>query len=305
MKYDVIIVGGGVAALSAAIYTARKELSTLVIAKEVGGQTAWAADIENYPGYEKIKGVELILKMKKQVGNLKVLINENEYVKGIKGETQNFTITTNVKEYNSKSIIIASGKMPRKLGIPGEEEFVGRGVAYCATCDAPLFRDKMVAVIGGGNSALDAASELSQYAKKVYILVRSEELRADPAFLDAIKKDKKVEIVLNAVPKKISGDRFVNLLSYLNTKVQRLTTIPVDGVFIEIGYETSVDFIPTNIKRNKLNEIIIDQKTGATNIAGIFAAGDVTDVAYKQAVISAGSAAIAALSVYEYLKEKK
>lgn len=302
-KYDVIIVGGGVAALSAAIYTARKELSTLIIAKEVGGQTAWAADIENYPGYEKIKGVELILKMKKQVENLKVVIKEGEFVKGISGKAKSFIVTSSVAKYNCQSIIIASGKMPRKLGVPGEEEFVGRGVAYCATCDAPLFRDKVVAVIGGGNSALDAASELSQYAKKVYILVRSDSLRADPAFLEAIKKDKKIEIILNAVPKKITGEQFVSELFYSDAKTKKEKSLKTDGIFIEIGYSASTDFIPTNLKRNKLNEVIIDHKTGATNVSGIFAAGDVTDCIYKQAVISAGSAATSALSVYEYLKK--
>lgn len=302
-KYDIIIIGGGVAALTAAIYCARKKLSTLILAKEIGGQTAWAAEIENYPGYEKIRGIELIMKMRKQVENLQVVIKEGEIVRGITGKSENFIVSTNVNKYNSRTIIIASGKEPRKLKVPGEEKFLGKGVAYCATCDVPLFHDKNLTVIGGGNSALGAATELSKYTKKkIYILERSDEFKADAILIDKLTHYTNVELITNAKVKEIKGNKFVEELIYLNTKNKKLTTIKVNGVFVEIGSITSANFCPTDLKRNKLGEIIIDQKTGATNMPGIFAAGDVTDCLYKQIVIAVSSGAIAAISVYEYLR---
>lgn len=302
MIYDVIIIGGGVSALTAGIYTARKKLKTLIVAKEIGGQTAKAPLVENYPGYENILGIELVLKIKNQLTKLNVKINDFENVLKISKTKNIFSIKTNKSLYKSKTIIIASGKQPRKLNIPGEKEFVGRGVAYCATCDAPLFKNKIVTVIGSGNSGLSSAIELGKYAKKVYILESSNKSIADSVLKERIKKDRKFKLIFNAKISEISGEKFVKAIKYIDQK-QNEKILNTDGVFIEIGWIVDAPFISNNLKINKLGEIIINQKTCETNIKGLFASGDITDNKYKQIVIAAGSGAVAGLSVNEYLNK--
>lgn len=300
MIYDVIIVGGGIAALTAGIYTSRKKLNTLLIAEEIGGQTFKAPFIENYPGYKSISGIDFILKTKKQLLELKVSIKEFEIVKNIIKKNNILIVKTDNSEYKTKTVIIASGKKPRKLNIPGEKEFLGKGVAYCATCDAPLFTNKIVSVIGSGNSGLASAMELSKYAKKVTILEASDHSIGDNVLLEKIKKDPKFDLILNAKIIEIMGNKMVNKIIYKNEKNEKIS-LAVDGVFIEIGWIVDANFLPKEVKRNKNNEIIINQKNGATSLGGLYAAGDVTDSIYKQIVIAAGSGAIAALSVNDYI----
>lgn len=304
MTYDVIIIGGGTAAMSAAVYTARKARNTLVVAKKIGGQTAMAGMVENYPGFKQILGVELALNIKDQAKFLGAKILEDEYVKGIKKNKNVFQIITDKNTYSGKTVIIASGKKSRVLNIAGEKELLGRGVAYCAICDAPLFKDKTVVVAGGGNSGLDAAIELLKYVKKLYIFEFMPECIGDKKTLDLLKKNKKVIIITNAQINKVSGRSFMENLEYSNRSDGSIHTIKAQGLFVEIGWEVVSDFVPTAIKRNKKGEIVVNQKTQETTMAGVFAAGDVTDGLYKQAIIAAGDAAKAAISADEFLKKQ-
>ncbi len=301
--YDVIIIGGGSATFSGAIYTARKMLKTLILTKKFGGQTAMASEIENYPGYKKILGVELIMKMREQSESLGAQINEGEEVQSInKKSDKNFEIITDKNKYNSKSVIIASGKKPRKLGVTGEDKFLGKGVAYCATCDAAMFRNKDVVVIGGGNSGLDAAVELTKYAEKIYVLEYLESMKGDLKTQEILRKNPNVTLITNAQVKEIKGKDSLDSLVYIDRLTNKVNTLDAQGVFVEIGWEVVSDFAPVEIKKNKFGEIVVDQKTQATSVEGIYAAGDVTDGLYKQAIIACGDAAKAAISVGEYLK---
>lgn len=301
MIYDLIIIGGGIAALTSSIYGSRKGLKTLVLTKQIGGQTNWAIGIENYPGFKKINGLDLMFAVKDQSISLGAEIVEGVEVISVKEIENIFEVKTNKNTYQTKTIIVASGKEPRKINIEGEAEFLGRGVAYCATCDAPLFKNKVVAVIGSGNAGLDAALELSKYSNNIYILERSDQIKGDQKTLQKIKNDEKFTILKNANITKIKGDKFVNSIEYILEKEKK--EIALSGVFIEIGSIPTSSFMPSKIKRNNIGEIIVDQKTKATSIPGIFAAGDVTDSLYKQIIIAAGDGAIAAISVDEYLKK--
>jgi len=303
MIYDILIIGGGTASLSAAVYASRKARHTLVIAKKIGGQTAIAGLVENYPGFKQIQGVELSLNIKSQAEHLGATIIDGEIVEKITKNEHDFTVKTDKNHYKAKTIIIASGKKPRQLQVTGEKEFLGRGVAYCATCDAPMFKNKTVVVAGGGNSGFDAAEELLKYAKKIYILEFAPECIGDKLVLDKLKKHKKVSIITNAQITNITGDKFVKVISYKNRVTNKITKILAEGLFVEIGWEVVSDFVPKEVKKNKAGEIIVDHKTCATNIAGIFAAGDVTDNLYKQAVTAAAQGAISAISADEYLKK--
>jgi alkyl hydroperoxide reductase subunit F len=301
--YDVIIVGGGSASFSAAIYTARKLLKTLIVTKKFGGQTAMSSEVENYPGFQKISGIELIMKMRDHAESLGVGVYDGQEVKKINIiSDKKFEIVTDKKTYLTKSVIIASGKKPRMLNIPGEKEFSGKGVAYCVTCDAPMFANKEVAVIGGGNSGLDAALELTKYAKKIYILEYADVLKGDEKTQQILRNNKKVQIITHAQITHIKGDKFVDQIIYQDKSSQKINHLNVRGVFVEIGWETISDFVPREIKKNKFNEIVIDHKDQSTTVKGIYAAGDVTDGLYKQTIVACGDAAKAALSVGEYLK---
>ena len=213
-----------------------------------------------------------------------------------------FQIETSDKEiYSSKAVILGSGKTARRLDIPGEDKFFGKGVSTCATCDAPFFHDKNVSVVGGGNSALEAAELLGKIAKKVYLTHRREDFRADEITVEKVKKLKNVEILTNNIPLEIKGDKFVKSLTIEENKTKEKKELAVDGVFVEIGYELDTDWIKHLVKRNKLNEIIIDDRC-RTSQPGFFAAGDVSTVPYKQTVISAGEGAKAGLESYKYIK---
>lgn len=300
--YDVIIVGGGPAGLTAAIYTARKKLKTLILTVDIGGQTVLTEHIENYPGYTGLSGPKLVKIFEQQIKNFDVKIIFGKVVK-VKKIDDNFkVILSNGESYESKALILANGKIPRSLGIPGEEKFVGRGVSTCTTCDSPLFRNKIVAVIGGGNNAFEAAELLTKFASKIYLVHRREGFRADEVTVKKVEKDKKVEFVLNSVAKEIKGKQFVESLVVQNIKTQEKKRLKVNGIFVEIGYETKTDWVKNLVKLNEYGEIIVNEYC-ETSCAGVFAAGDVTNVPYKQLVIAAGAGAIAGLSAYNYLQK--
>ena len=317
MLYDLIIIGGGPAAMSAAIYASRKKLKTLLLAEELGGQMIEGYMIENYLGIPQIPGIELAEKFIKHLknfdkklnpGNYDLEIKEGGVVLKIEKKGDNFLAQTEKNHYEGRSLIIATGKRQRVLDVPGAKQFEGKGITYCATCDAPLFRDKITAVIGAGDSGQDTAWQLTQYAKKVYIINKYPDLRGSNVILkEKIKTaDKgKLEIINNVLPKEIKGDKFVQKLVYFNSETQEEKEIEVDGIFVEIGSMPATDFLNGLIELNAKSEIIINPKTNAASAAGIFAAGDATDIPFKQIIIAAGEGAKAALSAYEYLKNKK
>ncbi|MBL7058744.1 FAD-dependent oxidoreductase, partial [Patescibacteria group bacterium] len=232
MIYDTIIIGAGPAGFTAAIYAARREMKTLIISKDTGGQLILASSIENYPGFKKIDSFELTSKMEDHVKDLGVEIKISE-VQTIKKDGDNFVLYTNNEEFTARTIIIAMGLSPRRLAIKGEDEFSGKGVSYCSNCDGPLFRNKVVAVIGGGNSALDAAEVLSKIASKVYLVHRSEEFKAFEALVNKVKSVENIEMVLNSDIKEIFGSTKVEKIKVLKNDEER--EIDVDGVFIEVG----------------------------------------------------------------------
>lgn len=300
--YDVIIIGGGPAGLTAAIYAGRRLLKTLVISLNIGGQALLTEQIENYPGYLDKSGPKLMKIFETQARSFgaEILIG---YVQKVEKTGENFKVITNVGEFEAKAIIVAAGKMPRRLNVPGEEKFLGRGISTCVTCDAPFAKNKIVAVIGGGNSAVEGVEVLSKFAKKIYLIHRKEEFRADEITLERIKKLENVEFVLNSVVIEFIGEKKLEKIRIQNLKSGEIKELEVQMVFLEIGHESKIDFVKHLVKTNEFNEIITN-KLGETSCEGIFAAGDVTDCAYKQLVIAAGEGAIAALSAYNYLARK-
>jgi len=299
--YDVIIIGGGPAGITAAIYTARRLLSTLVITKEPGGQVVKTPDIENYTGFELISGPELAQKFMSQAKKFGAEIMYDEVIL-LDQKNNEFIISGQKEKYRSKSLILAFGKVPRKLNIPGETEFKGRGISYCSTCDANFFKGKNVAVNGGGNSAFDAALLLSKTAKEVYLIHRRDEFTAEEVLIEKVKKAKNVEIITSATIEKIEGDQTVKSITIRHQNKDK--KIKVDGLFIEIGYIVEDGLIKNFVKMDEKNQIIVG-KDYKTSRPGVFAAGDLTNSYYKQIVISAGEGAIAALSAAKYLDEKK
>lgn len=301
--YDLIIVGGGPAGVSAGIYAARQKLNTLLISKTFGGQMARkAVDIENYPGFAKVSGLELIQEFEKHLRKNKIDI-ERDSVGKVKKIKNGFSVSTiSRKQFQAKAVIVASGADPRPLEVPGEKEFIGKGVSYCTACDAPIFSDKEVAVIGGGNSGFEASLALRSYAKKVYILEFSAQAKADEANQKLAQKFR-VDVIVNAALKKIKGEKFVNSIVYQDRKSEKLITLKVQGVFVEIGSQPATSFVKDLVDFSERDEIKIDSKTNMTKTLGLFAAGDVTEVRWKQIVIAAGEGAKAALSAYEYLQK--
>ncbi|MEM5875455.1 MAG: thioredoxin-disulfide reductase [Candidatus Aenigmatarchaeota archaeon] len=302
-KYDVIIVGAGAAGLTAAIYARRRMLKTLVISLNIGGQALLTDQIENYPGYLDKSGPKLMKIMETQARNFgaEILLG---YVNKIEKSNDGFKVISNVGEFESKTVIVAAGKVPRRLNVPGEEKFLGRGISTCVTCDAPFAKNKVVAVVGGGNSALEGVEVVSKFASKVYLIHRREEFRADEVTVEKVKKLPNVEFVLNSVIIEFLGDKKLEKIRVQNLKSGEIKEIEVQMVFLEIGHETKIDFVKDLVKLNEYGEIITN-KLGETSCPGIFAAGDVTDSPYKQLVIAASEGAIAALSAYNYIAKKE
>ncbi|MBI2143094.1 FAD-dependent oxidoreductase [Candidatus Woesearchaeota archaeon] len=300
--YDLVIIGGGPAALAAAVYAARQKVSFVIITENIGGQTAISADIENYLGFPATNGPELSGFFEKHISKYGIGLKEGEKVTGIRKSGRNFIVKTAAAKYETKTVLIASGKKPRKLNVPGEDKLYGKGVTYCATCDAPLFAGKDVAVIGGGNSAMDAALLAAKYSNKVYIVNINTELSGDAIMMDSIRKSRKITVFNSSLTTEIVGEKTLTGVKFKQSRGSE-KTVSVQGVLIEIGYIPSVDFDKLT-EKNKWNEIAIHEEnftTNLTSVPGIFAAGDVTDVPEKQIIVAAGEGVKAVLSVFKYL----
>ena len=296
--YDLIIVGGGPAGLTCAIYAGRKKLkSALITGSNVGGETNNTVDIQNYPGFEGA-GAELMQKFFVSAKKWGCEILEQFVVNIVK--QKNFVVAlSDGQKLESKTVILCYGRQRRKLGVPGEDKFFGRGLSTCATCDAPLYPGKDVAVIGGGNSAVDGALELARIARKVYLVHRRDQFRADEVTVDSARKNPKIELVLNSVPVEIKGEKFVSALVVEDASKKR-RELPVQGIFSEIGWEVKTDFLSGLVDVSPAGEIVVDQLC-RTKTSGLFACGDVANVPYKQTVIAAGMGAVAALEAYRFL----
>jgi len=295
--YDLIIIGAGPAGITASVYAARKKLNFLVISLDIGGQAAWSGDIENYTGYQFITGPELAQKFQEHMLKYDTVLKENEEVLGLKNSGKLFLVKTNKANYQSRSVIIASGKKSKELGVPGEREFKNRGLTYCATCDGPLFSNKIVAIIGGGNSALDAALQLIKIASKVYIVNNASALGGDAIMRRKVEGAGNVTVLNNSQVISVIGDKFVGGIKIKDNT--GLRDLAAQGVFVEIGLIPNSAFAD-DIEKNSKGEIKINL-CNETNIPGIFAAGDVTDVPEKQIIIAAGEGSKAALSAFKYL----
>lgn len=302
--YDTIIMGGGPAGAAAAVYAARKKLKTLVITEDFGGQSVVSAGIQNWIGEENITGLDLAKKLENHVRAQEgIEVKSPEKVTEAKeGPDCIFEITTDKGDtYRSKTLIITSGARRRRLNVPGGDRFEGKGLAFCSTCDAPLFKDMDVAVVGGGNAALETVIDLFPYAKKISLLLRGEEPKGDPITQEKVKQSSQVNMIQNAEVQEILGNKTVTGLRYKDRKQGEVKELSVGGVFVEIGSVPNSEFIRNLVETNEAGEIVIDHLTAKTSKEGIFAAGDVTNDPYKQNNISAGDGVRAALSAYGYI----
>ena len=299
--FDLIIIGAGPAGITASVYAARKKMEFLVITKDIGGQAAWSGEIENYTGYQFISGPELAAKFEEHIRKYGIQVKENERVVELKRRDEGVSIKTDKGVYEAKTAVIASGKRSKELGVPGEVEFKNRGLTYCATCDAPLFADKGVAVIGGGNSALDAALQLIQIAKHIYLIDIALELTGDVVMREKVSQSKKVDVLNNTWVTAILGDKMVSGIKI--RRGDKEETLAVEGVFVEIGLIPNSEFAK-EVEKNERGEIKVNAYN-ETNIPGIFAAGDVTDVPEKQIIVAAGEGAKATLSAFRYLAKRR
>jgi thioredoxin reductase (NADPH) len=303
--YDLIIIGAGPAGLSASIYASRYKLNHIVVGEETGGQAVNAWSVENYPGFEKIAGKELMEKFKAQAEKLGAEILSDSANKIEKKDGGYVVHTASGKIYESASVILALGMKPRKLNLPNEDKFVGKGVAYCATCDAPFFRNKTVAVIGGGDAAGTAALHLSEFAEKIYIVYMKGGLLMEPSWQEKIKANPKIEMVECDKITGIEGENVVSGLTYeANGESKK---IAVQGIFVEIGSTPGVVIAQNlGVSLDEQNYIIVDAAQ-ATNVENIFAAGDVTTSSnkFRQIITAASEGAVAAGSVYKKLKLQK
>ena len=304
-EYDLVIIGAGPAGMSAGLYAARLGLKSLIVGKEIGGALGNAGEVDDYLGIIAVQGPDLVKKFEKHVRKYDVPIIRDEVVGVEKSGELFITKLLDGTIYISKALIVAVGSRRKKLGVPGEEEFGGRGVSYCAPCDAPLFKGKVTAVVGGGNSALQAALLLTIYSPKVYLIHRREEFKAFPVYIDRIRKEPRVELVLNSVVRRIEGSKSVKWVEIENKVTGAMKKLKAEGVIVEIGSEPPKEFFKSiGLETDEKGYIIVG--TGQeTSIKGLFAAGDCTASPHKkkldQVVTAVAEGAVAALSAYEYL----
>ncbi len=304
--YDVIIIGGGPGGLTAGIYTSREKLKTLLLEKELCGGLLGITDlIENYPGFaDGIKGMDLIAKFKRQAERFGTKINEFEEVRRVEPSKKKMLIETGKGKYNAYTLIVATGSIPKMLNIPGENELRGKGVSYCATCDGPLYRNKDVIVVGGGNAAAGEALFLTQFARKVILVHRRYELRATKILQERLRENKKIELLLNYIPVSIKGKDFVDAIIVKNKETNEEKKIETAGVFISAGFSPNSKFLEDIIELDSFGYIKTNEQM-ETSMPGIYAAGDVRAKKVRQIAVACGEATIAAISVRDYLKEIK
>ena len=299
---DVIIIGAGPAGVAAAIYAARQKLNFLLISKNLGGMANYIPDIENYPGFHYLSGYDLVRKFQEHLDDFKVSIKSEQEVKSVEKKGDGFLVKTDKGQYETKSLVVCSGRGFKKLGVKGEKEFFEKGVSECATCDAPMFKGKTVAVVGGGRSGLLSTMFLMNMVKKIYLVEKNNELGGTDAWREAVRNAKNVEIMTTTEVLEILGDKFVNKIKISRNGKKEF--LPVEGVFVEVGYVPHTEFVKNLVKLNDRKEIIIDKENN-TSCKGIFAAGDCTDIVEKQVIVSTGEGAKAMMCVTEFLAEQK
>ncbi len=306
--YDLIIIGGSAAATSAGIYAARRALNFKIIAKDFGGEVATSGEVDNYPGIPGTNGIELADKFKKHLANYGVIPEEGVEVKKITRQADGTFLISAAKEsqdieYTARAVIVATGVHPRELNVPGEKEFRNKGVSYCTVCDGPVFGGKSVAIVGGGNSALEAGLMMADIAAKVYMVNKNPQFKGDTILLENLKTKKNVEFIYNAMTSGVIGEQFVTGLRYKDEGGNE-KDLKIDGVFIHIGMLPNSGVVPDDIQKNNYGEIIVD-KNCQTNVPGLYAAGDVTDVPFKQIIMAAAQGTCALLSAVQYLNKSK
>ncbi len=302
--YDLIIIGGGPAGIAAGVYAARKKIKALIIVESFGGQSVVSADIQNWIGTPSISGYDLAKSLENHLRSFdgSIEIEEGERAEKIEQTKGGFKVATSGgKSFETKYILLASGSRRKRLGIPGEDKYDGKGVVFCSICDAPLFKDKEVAVIGGGNAGLEAVIDLFPYAEKIYLIVRSDAPKGDAVTLDKVVSNEKVQIITQADTEEILGGDFVAGLRYKDKPSGELRELEVQGVFVEVGAMPNSEIVKDLADINAKGEVVTDPRTQATSNPGIWAAGDVADALYKQNNTSAGDAIKAVLNVYDRL----
>lgn len=298
--FDVLVVGGGPAGASAAIYAARKGIRTGIVSDRLGGQVNDTAGIENFISVKRTDGPKFVSSLEEHVKDYDIDVMNLQNAKRLEKKDYVEIELENGAVLKGKSVILSTGARWRKIGVPGEDEFRNKGVAYCPHCDGPLFEGKHVAVIGGGNSGVEAAIDLAGIVKHVTVLEFASELKADSVLLDRLYSLPNVSVVKNAQTTEITGDDNVNGISYIDRETETEQHIELAGVFVQIGLLPNTDWLGDSVERNKFGEIVID-RSGATNVPGVFAAGDCTDDKNKQIIISMGSGANASLNAFDYL----
>lgn len=291
--------------MTAGIYASRKKINTLLIAKEFGGSWVVSDKIENFIGFKSIPGVELARALEEHLRSQAepIEIKEGVFVVAIKKTNAGFEVaTSDGAAYQTKTILFALGSGYRKLNVPGEKEYEGKGVFYCSTCDAPLMKGKKAAVIGGGNSGLEAAIDLLPYASEIYVLERDSALKGDAIYQETLKKDPKVKIFIDVETKEISGDGFVTGFKYADLKTNEIKSVDVSGIFVAIGYRPNTDLVKDLVNINEKGEIIVDHKTFQSSLKGIWAVGDAADGLYNQFNTAIGDAVNATLNIYDSFK---
>jgi len=302
-NFDLTILGGGPAGLSAGIYAARGELQTAVVdISMMGGQPTSYLEIENYPSYPNSGGYELMERFEEHADKFNVKKFPLETVHNVKLKGKTKIIETEDKIFNSKAIILATGAKARKLGIPGEEEFLGRGVSYCAVCDGAFFKEKVICVIGGGNSAVEEALYLTKFAGKVYIIHRRDELRADKIIQQRAFKNPQIEFIYNSVPLEIVGTNMVNSIVIKNVKTNQIKEVKTNGVFPYIGFSSNSELFTEDLKKDDNGFIVTNEKM-ETSIPGVYAAGDLRNTPLRQVITAASDGAIAATYAIKYIEE--
>ena len=303
--YDVTVIGSGPAAVSAAIYAARKGLNVAMVGVKIGGQVLDTNEIENIIGTVSTTGAKFAETLEKHLKEYEIAFKEGHLVKEIKEDGKDkLLMTDDGKSYKTKTVIVATGAKPRSLNIPGEAEYVGKGVHYCSTCDGPFYKGLNVAVIGGGNSGVEAALDLSGIAKSVTLIEFMPELKADKVLQEKLAEQSNIKTILNSATVKVNGNEFVESIVYKSRETDEEKTLNVEGMFVEIGLSPRSEVVKDLVETNKIGEIVINPENNSTSVAGIFAAGDVTSIRQKQIIIAMGEGAKAALGAFEYLITK-